>query len=318
MTKYKNMAIYGGGSWGTALACQVARCYNSVNILLRDNDILYEIENTRTNKKYLGDDIKLPSNIFPSNQVSAILEKEVIILAVPSHAFDNSLNILKEARISPNIVLLVATKGFSKNPTALLSDKVKSILPHNPLAFIAGPNLAKEVARNLPTSVTIASEDIAVARKLAVSLISEQFKVTITDHFVAIQVASAVKNIIAIKSGLYEARNYGHNAKATLITTALQEIKILSEAIDGELGDNSILYAPGILGDLILTCYSKESRNTRFGYELGHHLDPEKFLKENSYLVEGREAAKLVLDFIKKYNLILPIITSVAQELKLI
>ncbi|KAJ6644984.1 Threonylcarbamoyladenosine tRNA methylthiotransferase MtaB, partial [Pseudolycoriella hygida] len=299
--------VYGGGSWGSALACQVARCYNSVNILLRDNNILQEMETSRTNKKYLGENVRLPSNIFPSSQISAILEKEVIILALPSYAFTSSLNVLKEAGISPNVVLLVATKGFGKNPTELLSDKVKSILPLNPLAFISGPNLAVEVAKNLPTSVTIASPDIGVAKRLALSLRSEQFKVSITDYFVPIQVAGAVKNIIAIKSGLYDARNYGQNSKATLITDALQEIKILSEAIDGELGDNSILCAPGILGDLILTCYSKESRNTRFGYELGSQKDPDKFLKENSYLVEGREAAKLVFKNLPQafYKLIL-------------
>ncbi len=317
MKKYKNIAVYGAGSWGTALACQVARCYESVNILLRDNKILTEIVNTNTNPKYLGQDIKLPNNIMPSDQLVDILDKEVIILAVPSYAFNDSLNILKDAGISPNIVLLVATKGFARNPTELLSDKIKAVLPSNPFAFIAGPNLAKEVAQNLPTSVTIASNDIQVARKLAISLRSKQFEVSISDHIVAIQVAGAIKNIIAIKSGIYDAKNYGQNAKATLITAALQEIKILSQAIDGDLGDNSILYAPGILGDLILTCYAKESRNTRFGYELGNSPDKNKFLNDNLYLVEGRESAKLVLDLIKQYNLSLPIIESVAKELGL-
>lgn len=318
MNKYKNIAIYGGGGWGCALACKVARQYKNVNLLLRNDDIINEIKNKRTNKKYLGDDVRLPDNIFPYNDISAILNKEVIIIAVPSYAFTETLNILNEAKIKPNTVLLVATKGFGRNPTELLSDKIKTILPNNPWAFISGPNLAKEVAKNLPTSVTIASYNIDIARKLAISLVSEQFKVSITDHFVAIQVAGAVKNIIAIKSGLYDARNYGHNAKATLITSGLQEIKTLSEAIDGELRDNSILCSPGILGDLILTCYSKESRNTRFGYELGLQKDVDKFLNENSYLVEGRESVRLALDLIKKYDLSLPIISSVAKELNLL
>ncbi|XVN43082.1 MAG: NAD(P)H-dependent glycerol-3-phosphate dehydrogenase [Candidatus Rickettsia vulgarisii] len=318
MNKYKNIAIYGGGSFGTALACQVARCYENVNILLRNDKIIDEIENNRTNVKYLGDNIKLPENISPCRDISAILDKEVIIIAVPSHAFSETLNILKYAKMSPDIVLLVATKGFGKNPTELLSDKIKEILPHNPWAFISGPNLAKEVAKNLPTSVTIASYDINIAKKLAVSLVSERFEVSVAIDFVAIQVAAAVKNIIAIKSGWYDAKNYGYNAKTTLITSGLQEIKILSEAIGGKLGDDSVLCSPGILGDLILTCYSKESRNNKFGYELGMQQDIHKFLNEYPQLVEGREAVKLVVDFIKKYNLSLPIISSVASKLQII
>ncbi|WP_341747996.1 NAD(P)H-dependent glycerol-3-phosphate dehydrogenase [Candidatus Tisiphia endosymbiont of Dascillus cervinus] len=318
MNKFKNIAVYGGGSWGTALACQVARCYDNAPIFLRDNNIVEEIKNSKTNSKYLGSDVTLPSNIVPYSELAAILDQEVIIIAVPSFAFHDTLNILKDTGISKDVALLVATKGFSRDPTELLSDKVKKILPNNPLAFIAGPNLAKEVAQNLLSSVTIASVDIDLARRLAISLISQQFKVTITDYVVAIQVASAVKNIVAIKSGWYEAKGYGQNAKAGLITGGLQEIKILSEAIDGELEDSSILYAPGVLGDLVLTCYSKESRNSRFGYELGKHLDVNKFLNENLYLVEGRESAKLVLDLIRKYDLTLPIISSVIKELKLV
>jgi glycerol-3-phosphate dehydrogenase (NAD(P)+) len=318
MKKFKSIAVYGGGSLGTALACQVARCYEDVSILVRENNIIEEILKNRTNSKYLGSDITLPTNLVPCDNLSALLDKEVIIIAVPSFVFQETLKILKDAGISESVALLVATKGFGRDPTELLSDKVKAILPANHLAFIAGPNLAKEVAQDLLTSVTIASLDVNLAKRLAISLASQQFKLTITDYMVVMQVASAVKNIIAIKSGWYDAKGYGQNAKAGLITQAIQEIRILSEAIDGELGDASILCAPGILGDLVLTCYSKESRNTRFGYELGKHLDVGNFLNQNLYLVEGLESARLVLDLIRKYDLVLPIIESVIKELKII
>jgi glycerol-3-phosphate dehydrogenase (NAD(P)+) len=191
--------------------------YDAAFIFLRDNNIIEEIKNSSTNSKYLGD-ITLPSNIVPCNKLSAILDQEVIIIAVPSFAFHDTLNILKNTGISKDVTLLVATKGFSRDTTELLSDKVKKILPNNPLAFIAGSNLAKEVAQNLLSSVTIASVNIDLARRLAISLISQQFKVTVTDYVVAIQVASAVKNIVTIKGGWYEAKGYGQNAKAGLIT----------------------------------------------------------------------------------------------------
>jgi glycerol-3-phosphate dehydrogenase (NAD(P)+) len=318
MKKFKNIAVYGGGSWGLALACQVARCYDNASVFLRDNNVVKEIIEKRTNIKYLGTDIKLPNNIIPSSNLSNILDKEVIIIAVPSFAFLDVLGILKNAEISENVVLLVATKGFGKNPTELLSDKARLILPNNPLAFVAGPNLAKEVVRDLLTTATIASVDIELAKRLALSLTSERFKVDISNQIVTMQVAGAVKNIIAIKSGWYDAKNYGQNAKAGLITGGIEEIQTISEALGGSLGDNSILFAPGVLGDLVLTCYSRESRNTKFGYELGMCDDNDRFLNECDYLVEGREATKLVLDIIKKHTITLPLILSVAKKLKLL
>lgn len=316
MNKFKSIAIYGGGSFGTALACGVARCCNNATLFLRDNNIANEINVKKTNSKYLGE-IILPNNIIATTKLTSIKDFEVIIIATPSIAFDSAIKLLKTSGISSNTVLLIATKGFANNPTELLSARVKSILPDNPIAFIAGPNLAKEIANGLLTPVTIASPDENLANKLAASLGSESFIVTTSDDIVTLQVAGAVKNIIAIKSGLYEASGQGENARALLITEALKEISILSKALGGMQSDSDILLKPGVVGDLILTCYSKISRNARFGYELGTQEDKKKFLQEYKGLVEGREAVKLVLDFMKKYNISLPIISSIAAELEL-
>lgn len=317
MNKFKNIAVYGGGSFGTALACQVARCCNNATLFLRDNDVANEINVKKTNSKYLGE-IILPNNIIATTKLTSIKDFEVIIIATPSIAFDSAIKLLKTSGISSNTVLLIATKGFANNPTELLSARVKSILPDNPIAFIAGPNLAKEIANGLLTGVTIASSGKDLADKLAISLASEFFVTTISDDIITLQIAGAVKNIIAIKSGLYEASGQGENAKALLITDALKEISILSKALGGMQSDSDILLKSGGVGDLILTCYSKISRNTRFGYEFGISTDKKKFLQEYKELVEGREAVKLVLDFIKKYDLSLPLILSVALELELL
>ncbi|WP_341793940.1 MULTISPECIES: NAD(P)H-dependent glycerol-3-phosphate dehydrogenase [unclassified Rickettsia] len=314
---FKNIAVYGGGSFGTALACQVARCCNNATLFLRDSEIANEISIKKTNSKYL-DEIILPNNIIATTDLTTVKDFEVIIIATPSIAFDSAIKLLKTSGISPTGILLIATKGFANNPTELLSARVKSILPDNPIAFIAGPNLAKEIANGLLTGVTIASSDKDLADKLAISLASEFFVTTSSDDIITLQIAGAVKNIIAIKSGLYEASGQGENARALLITDALKEIKILSKALGGMQSDPNILFEPCILGDLILTCYSKISRNARFGYELGIQEDKKKFLQEYKGLVEGREAVKLVLDFIRKYNLLMPLISSVALELGLL
>ncbi|MFV9890820.1 MAG: NAD(P)H-dependent glycerol-3-phosphate dehydrogenase [Rickettsia conorii subsp. raoultii] len=313
MNKFKNIAVYGGGSFGTSLASLAAQNCNNVTLFLCDEAIAKEILHNKTNVKYLGD-IKLPTHLQVTTNLDIIKDFELIIIAVPSYAFDDSIKLLKTHSISKDNTLLIATKGFARNPTALFSDRLKTLLPHSsPTAFFAGPNLAKELAKNLPASASMASLDIDIANKIAYNLSSKIFTTNVSSDIVTLQVAGALKNIFAIKSGIDLARKQGENARATLIVAALKEIAILSKALGGMQKNSDILLEAGVVGDLVLTCYSLGSRNTKFGYELGISSDKKKFLQEYKELVEGREALKLVLDLIKKYNLHMPIISEVAS-----
>ncbi|MCX4079643.1 NAD(P)H-dependent glycerol-3-phosphate dehydrogenase [Rickettsia rhipicephali] len=312
MNKLKNIAVYGGGSFGTSLASLAAQNCNNVTLFLRDEAIAKEILHNKTNVKYLGN-IKLPAHLQATTNLDIIKDFELIIIAVPSYAFDDSIKLLKTHSISKDNTLLIATKGFARNPTALFSDRLKTLLPHSPTAFFAGPNLAKELAKNLPASASIASLDIDIANKIAYNLSAKIFTTNVSSDIVTLQVAGALKNIFAIKSGIDLARKQGENARATLIVAALKEIAILSQALGGMQKNSDILLEVGVVGDLVLTCYSLGSRNTKFGYELGISSDKKKFLQEYKELVEGREALKLVLDLIKKYNLHMPIISKVAS-----
>lgn len=313
MSRFERIAVYGGGSWGTALACLVARSCLAAPLFLRDQAIIAEIQNFRTNNKYLGK-IMLPSNIAASNQLSSLLDQQMIIIATPSAGFSDTLSSLKDSQLPPNIVLLIATKGLASQPTRLLSEQISSILP-NPVAFIYGPNFAKEVAKDLLTPATIACQDLSLAKKIAASLASKNFVTTITDDIVTVQIAGVVKNIIAIKSGLYKASGHGENARAGLITGGLQEIMALSKIFGGRF-DTLLSYA--VIGDLVLTCHSGTSRNAKFGYKLGKNKDNiDQFLQNYPYLVEGVESTKLVINWLKQYDLDLPIIASVAAELNI-
>ncbi|WP_316353048.1 NAD(P)H-dependent glycerol-3-phosphate dehydrogenase [Candidatus Trichorickettsia mobilis] len=314
MNKFQHFAIYGGGSWGTALACAVSKVTKQVDLYLRDPEVIKEILQHRTNSKYFGT-VKLADNILPSNQVSVLKDQEVIIIAVPSTAIIQTINALRDIEISADTVLLIATKGVVGEPVQLLSEKIKSLLP-NRIAFIAGPNFASEVVQDLLTSITIACEDIKLAEKIAASVESKNLVTSITADIITVQIAGAIKNIIAIKSGIFDAMGYKRNAKAWLITQGLQEIAVLSQALGGKA---ETLLQPGVLGDLVLTCYSKTSRNTKFGYELYHQSghDINGFLKNYPYLVEGAESVKLITKLANKCGVDLPVITSVAQALKL-
>lgn len=312
MIKFQDFAVYGGGSWGCAFACALASAHNKVTLYLRDKNIIEEILHNRTNSKYLSG-IRLPHNICPTNDLSVLRNKEVLVIAVPSFAFLQTINILKDIGLNKSTILLIATKGLMSDPVELLSDKVKSILP-NRVAFAYGPNLAGEVARNLLTSITIACDNIELANALAASIGSKNFITKTTDDIITIQIAGAVKNIIAIKSGIYEAMGHHENAKAWLITQGLNEIAMLSQAMGGK---HETLLQPAVIGDLVLTCSSNNSRNKSFGYKLFNSDIPsnDDVIKDCGYLVEGAIAVKLIMNLAKRYNLHLPLIESVAERL---
>ncbi len=308
---FSSISVYGAGSWGTALACQIARNYHNVGLFGRNINITEEISSRNRNSKYLGEDIILPSNISPCSNIEHIIKSDVIIIAVPSYAFIDTINILKQNGLQKDTVILIATKGVDSSPTALFSQKIQEIIP-NQFAFISGPNFAKEVANDMLTPATIASTDLALAKELKKSIESENFIITTTDDIITIQIAGAVKNIIAIKSGIYQAIGHGENAKAGLVTDGIKEVMILSEYFGGK--SDSIML-PAVMGDLMLTCYSRTSRNTRFGYEFALSKNKQEFLQNYPYLVEGAESVKLVMEWVKKYSLDLPIISSVYNKL---
>jgi glycerol-3-phosphate dehydrogenase (NAD(P)+) len=311
MEKFENIAVYGGGGWGCALACQVARTQNQAMLYLRSEQTASEIANHHTNKKYLGD-ATFAANIIPTTNLEKILSCDLIIIAVSSCSFAQVITTLKNADLNPNTALLVATKGLSNSPVELLSDKLKSCLK-NPFAFISGPNFAKEVVADLLTPATIAAEDLELANKISRSLASPNFILNTTQDIITVQIAGAMKNIIAIKSGMFEGYGYKENAKAGLITDGLKEIMDLSIAMGGE---SSTMLTPAVLGDLMLTCYSQTSRNTKFGYEFAKATDHTSFLNSYPHLIEGKESAPLVLALAEKYHVKLPIIASVVEALK--
>jgi len=308
MKKLKNFAVIGGGSWGTALACIVARVYGSALIYTPEISIEEEINNHHKNSKYLDDTI-LPSGITATTSLLDLAGYDVIVIAVPSHAFESVIQELKQMGLSSQTVFLIATKGMCQEPLQLFSSKMGQEFD-NPYAFISGPNFAKEVAIGNFASITITSQDRSLASYIADELSSEQLDVSISTDIITVQIAGIVKNIIAIKSGILMAQGYGENARAWLVSKGLEEIAIISKALGG---NQESLTLPAVIGDLVLTSYSTTSRNTKFGYEFHQNNYSKEFLASYPVLVEGASAAKLLHRFIDKYSLNLPMTSSVAK-----
>lgn len=305
--KLKNFAVYGGGSWGTALACHIASVTGKVNIYLRNEDTAKEINLSNHNSKYLGD-TKLHKLVKGTTNPGDLKEADVIVIAVPSYSFDGCINDIKKLKCNPDTILLVATKGISSKPVELFSDKLKRELP-NPFAFISGPNFAKELAIGMYTSATISSEDLSLATFIAEILKSDNFQTYASSDIITIQIAGIVKNIVAIKSGIMSAEGHRENARAWLVTMGLQEIAAISSYLGGKA---STLLDPAVVGDLILTGYSTTSRNTKFGYEFCKNGYSKDFLANYPSLVEGIEAARLIKKLIDP-KLSTPIISSVVD-----
>jgi len=310
MRMLENFAVIGGGSWGTALGCLMARTFGGVFLYMLEEKIVNEINNKHQNSKYLGDVI-LPSGVRATARIKDITASDVIILAVPSHAFAAVLLQLKQAGLAENTILLVATKGLCENPVQFFSSKIESEFD-NPYAFISGPNFAKEVAEDKFTAVTISSKDASLAKVLAARLASAQLATTFSTDIITIQIAGIVKNIAAIKSGIMQAEGAGENARAWLLSRALEDIAVISKALGGNA---ETLTLPAVIGDLILTCYSTTSRNTKFGYEFYRSNYSREFLDNYPTLVEGVSSARLLKRFLKEHNLELelPIVSSIAD-----
>jgi glycerol-3-phosphate dehydrogenase (NAD(P)+) len=309
MTVFKKISVLGGGSWGTALACLAYRAFGNCLLHTIEQDAADEINNEHKNSGYLGD-TRLPKNLTATLDIKEIIDSDIIIVAVPSFAFVETLESLKAHGLPKNAILLVATKGMCQNPLQLFSERIKSMFA-NSYAFISGPNFAKEVAEDKFASITISSKNIELAQQIAGLFSSPKLEVSFTNDIITVQIAALVKNVVAIKSGMLEAEGGGENARAWLISMGLSEIAMISKSLGGNAES---LALPAVVGDLVLTSYSRTSRNTKFGFDFHNNSYSKEYLKDYPVLVEGVSSARLLKEFLKDSKLELPIISSVADK----
>lgn len=309
MSANKKISVLGGGSWGSALACLATRAVGNCLVHTIEQEAADEINSQHKNSRFLGD-TRLPDGLKATLNIQDTIDSDIIIIAVPSFAFVKTLEDLKAAGVSGKTVFLIATKGMCENPLQLFSERIESMFK-NSFGFISGPNFAKEVAQDKFASVTISSKDTDLAREIASTLSTDKLEVSITDDIITVQIAALVKNIVAIRSGMMEAEGHGENARAWLISMGLSEIKAIAGTLGGKPDSLSL---PAVVGDLVLTSYSKTSRNTRFGFDFHNNFYSKEYLKNYPVLVEGISSARLLKKYLSTANLELPIISSVADR----
>lgn len=297
MSQQRCIAVLGAGSWGTALAMQLARNGNDVRLWARNTQAITSMRRERENKTYLPG-CRLHERLQPeASMAAAVAVADDVVVVVPSHALRDCLTALAPLLEAGQRVLW-ATKGLEPE-TALLPNQVAQAVlgAQRPTAVLSGPSFAGEVARGMPTAVTIASTNAAFARDMADAFHDGVFRVYTADDVVGVGVGGAVKNVIAITVGLSDGLGYGANARALLITRGLSEMTRLGVELDGQ----SITFTGMAgLGDLLLTCSDNQSRNRRMGLALAAGKTVAAAEAEIRQVVEGvrvaREVARIATD----------------------
>jgi len=312
MAQQHTVLVLGAGSWGTALALVLAR--NQHNVLLWGHraEHIAAIQTERQNTQYLPN-ISFPPNLTATTDLSqAVANADEIIVVVPSHAFRDTLE-----KIAPDLQsharICWATKGLEYKTGLLLHDVARDTLgSHYPLAVLSGPSFAAEVAKDLPTAVTVASDNKDYAQALVHLFHNQNFRPYTSDDIIGVELGGAIKNIMAIAAGIADGLGLGANTRAALITRGLTEMVRLGLALGGHQG--TFMGLAG-LGDLMLTCTDNQSRNRRFGYALAQGDSIETAQDNIGQVVEGARAAQEVFRVAQKLQIDMPIVEQVASVL---
>lgn len=298
------IAVLGAGSWGTALALQLDRSGSRSILWDRDTGNLERVRATRLNQHYLPG-IVIPESIVVENDVhAAVKAADHVLVVTPSHAFAAIMETIREVLV-PGQGVAWACKGFEPGSGRLLHQVAMELLPKGtPLAIVTGPSFAKEVAMNLPTAVTVAGTDIGFTKVMAGALHGERFRAYTSQDMIGAELGGAVKNVMAVATGICDGMELGDNARAALITRGLAEMMRLGAALSAK--PETLMGLAGA-GDLILTCTGDLSRNRRLGLMLGKGKALEQALDEIGQVVEGVNSAAEVQRLAIKYEVNMPI-----------
>lgn len=297
-----NIAVLGGGSWGTALANLLANKGYHVSVWLRNEEQAEEINRVRENRKYLPG-VKLSDNLDFTTDLDVVKGKEIVISAIPTQ---NSREVFKKikGRIEDNAILVNVSKGLEVGTLFRISEIANQELPEVRYCVLSGPSHAEEVGRDIPTTVVVSSKSREVAEKIQDVFMTSRFRVYTNPDVVGVEIGGALKNIIALAAGVSDGFGYGDNTKAALMSRGFIEMAKLGL----KMGASGITFS-GLsgVGDLIVTCTSQHSRNRRAGIMMGEGMTASEATEKVGMVVEGIKTTKAAYEISKKYDVDMPI-----------
>lgn len=299
----KKISIIGAGSWGTALAALLAESRASIRIWGHNPKVVEELRTKRTNEAYLPG-VLLPPNVYATESLAETLDAGVILMVTPSKAFREVATRIAAEKPRPQTVFVSCTKGIEHGSGKLMTHVLKELMPGNPAAVLSGPNHAEEVAQRIPAAGVVGCDDSNVAADLQRLFSLSTFRAYTSDDLTGIQLGGALKNIFAIAAGASDGFNMGDNAKAGLVTRALVEMTRLGTAMGGRTETFQGLSG---IGDLMVTCFSRHSRNRMVGERIGRGESLEKIQSSMNMVAEGVPTTRSALEVAKRLDVECPI-----------
>jgi glycerol-3-phosphate dehydrogenase (NAD(P)+) len=304
MAAGKPVTVLGAGAFGTALAIQLSRRGSPTWLWGRDATVMATLQESRENPRYLKG-CAFPAQLTATADLAkAVSHSGDLLIATPSPALRESCERLKPL-VQPGQGIACACKGLEPGSGELAHEVIGSVLGGHPIAIVSGPTFAKELGLGLPTAVTVASADPAFATRLAEAFHGDGFRAYTSSDVIGVEIGGAAKNVLAIAVGIADGLGLGANTRAAMITRGLNEITRLGTAIGAQ--PETLMGLAG-LGDLVLTCTDNQSRNRRYGLQLGQGKTPEQAVASIEGVVEGVRAAPEVLRLAARYKVELPLL----------
>jgi len=305
MTSYNSVAIIGAGAWGTALASVAARAGRDVVLYARHSTKAAQIASTRENPKLSG--VRLEASVDVTGDIAAAARSDIILIAVPAQNLREAVTALAPHLVAATPVVACA-KGIERGTHKFMTEVIAEAAPEAIAAILSGPSFADDVARGLPTAVTLAAKDEALAGVLVQALGSSTFRPYHTCDVRGVEIGGAAKNVLAIAAGIVVGRKLGASAQAALTTRGFAELTRLGRAC-GARGET--MSGLSGLGDLILSCSSLQSRNFALGIALGRG-EP----RPRDKLAEGEFTAPVLAELAASQNVDMPVSNAVAAILR--
>ncbi len=310
----KRIAIIGAGSWGTALALVAARAGNEVRLWAHSQEVADGLQRERENKIYLPG-FALPDSVSPTNDLAeALTGAEIVLTVVPSHVCREVYGQML-LHLKPQMIFVNATKGIENETQMRIEEVVRDVLKNEfepRYVVLSGPSFAQEVAKDEPCAIVAASHSANWAAEVQQAFSSGLFRVYTNNDVIGVEIAGAIKNVMAIATGAVNGLGLGYNSQAALVTRGLAEMTRLAVRLGGRA---ETLAGLAGMGDLVLTCFGSLSRNRRVGFELGRGRQLEEIISEMREVAEGVKTAKAANELATKLGVEMPITAGVYQML---
>lgn len=310
MPNYDSIGVIGGGAWGTALALSAARAGRSVTLWARDTALVSELRSRQSNSAYLPG-ITFDERLTATTDLGEAADADALLLVTPAQT-TRSLAASLKPHLKPGTPVVLCAKGIERGTGHLLSEILAEEAPEAHPAVLSGPSFAMDVARGLPTAVTIAAGDGDIADALARALASASFRPYASTDIIGAQIGGALKNVLAIACGAVVGRKLGASAQAALTARGFAELSRLGSAMGAR---PETLTGLSGLGDLVLTCSSAQSRNFAFGQKLGEGRTPGDLIAAGEKLAEGAHSARIAVELGRRHKVALPVCEAVAGVL---